>query len=156
MENPKFDKILEIMRSLHKKKNSDYAKSDNPYSNFEFAAKIAAGFSDPVDKVFATMIGIKLARLMELTQPGRVAQNEPVNDTFLDLANYATIWTSYRYEQEKVYTTGQAEFSPERLEQVRREQERYDLLRKIEKANEERARQNPGQIPNQILMKHWD
>lgn len=70
MENKKFDKVLDIMRDLHKRKNSDYAKTDNPYSNFEFAARIASGFTDPVDKVFATMIGIKLARLMGVDATG--------------------------------------------------------------------------------------
>lgn len=81
------------MEDLHERKNHDYASDGNPYSNFEYAAMVSKDFTDPVDRVFATLIGVKLARLQELTK-GKVPNNESVNDTYLDLANYAAIWAS--------------------------------------------------------------
>lgn len=91
-------KLMDELKALHDKKAADYANEKNRYANFERAAEIASWFSDPVDKVFATLIGVKLARTAELTQPGRVAQNESLDDSFVDLTNYAGIWTSYRRE----------------------------------------------------------
>lgn len=93
--NPKFNALVETLRELHDRKVADYAHSGNPYSNFESAADLVAGFSNPIDQVFATLIGVKLARLKELTRPGRTPQNESVQDTRRDLANYALIWASY-------------------------------------------------------------
>jgi hypothetical protein len=93
--NPKFNALLETMRELHDRKVQDYASSTNPYSNFERAASVVEGFHLPIDQVFAALIGVKLARLAELTQPGRTPNNESVQDTRRDLANYATIWASY-------------------------------------------------------------
>lgn len=95
--NPRFDAQLERMAEIHNRKSYDYAQTDSGeyYSNFEFAAMVAQPFTDPVDRVFATMIGIKLARLAELTANGKAPQNESLRDTFDDLATYAALWASY-------------------------------------------------------------
>jgi len=93
--NPDFVVILDKMREIHDKKSQDYAKDDNVYSNFEFAALVSDIFTDPVDRVFATMIAIKLARLAELGK-GKSPKNESVEDSHLDLATYCTIWAAYR------------------------------------------------------------
>lgn len=100
MANQTHSVLLDQIRALHAKKAADYATAGNPYSNFERAAFIASFFSDPVDKVFATLIGVKLARIGELTEPGRIANNESLDDSFLDLTNYAAIWTSYRRDRQ--------------------------------------------------------
>lgn len=93
--NPRFDAVLARMKALHDRKSGDYASDANRYSNFEFAAALSAQFSDPIDCVFATLIGVKMARLIELTQPGRTPNNESLEDTRIDLANYAALWASY-------------------------------------------------------------
>lgn len=93
--NPRYDALLGVLRDLHDAKAHDYAQAANPYSNFEYAAAVSARFTDPVDRVFATMLGIKLARLAELTSTGKTPQNESLQDTRRDLANYALIWASY-------------------------------------------------------------
>jgi hypothetical protein len=93
--NPRFDAVIERISSLHARKSHDYAQAVNPYSNFEFAAIVSERFTDPVDRVFAVMIGIKLARLAELRGSGKSPQNESIRDSFDDLATYATIWASY-------------------------------------------------------------
>ena len=77
------------MEETHDAKSHDYAKIENRYSNFEFAAAIADEFPDGPDRVFATMLGIKLARLAELLSQGKDPKHESVEDTFLDLSNYA-------------------------------------------------------------------
>jgi hypothetical protein len=93
--NPKFDRTLKAMADLHNSKLGDYASTADPYSNFAFAAEFSQGFTDPLDRVFATLIGVKVARLIELTKPGRTPTHESVQDTRRDLANYAAIWASY-------------------------------------------------------------
>lgn len=96
--NPTFHKLLERMAKTHDLKSSDYARDDNPYSNFEHTAVIAQGFTDPVDRVFATLIGVKLARLGELRSNGKTPKNESIVDTHEDLAVYAALWAAYREE----------------------------------------------------------
>lgn len=90
--NLRFEQLLNDMRDLHARKNHDYAKTSNPYSNFEDAAE-TAGCS--VDTVFRVLIGIKLARLKELLASGKTAQNESVQDSRMDLTMYCALWTSY-------------------------------------------------------------
>lgn len=90
--------LLDEIVALHEKKAKDYAHSGDPYANFKAAAEVAAGFSG-VDAVFATLIGVKLARIRELTMPGRVPNNESLDDSFIDLTNYCAIWTAYRRDQ---------------------------------------------------------
>lgn len=92
MANPKFDAALQKMKGIHDKKSADYANDTNRYANFEFAAKCSG---TTVDQVFATLIGVKLARLAELSANGKTPQNESVQDSRLDLAVYATLWLSY-------------------------------------------------------------
>lgn len=91
--NPIHSEILDKCKELHEKKSHDYAQDDNPFSNFEYAAKVADIFTDPVDKVFATLIGVKLARLAELRK-GKEPKNESIEDTCIDFVNYAAIWGS--------------------------------------------------------------
>jgi hypothetical protein len=99
MRNPRFHKLVDDLKALHDKKNADYASDADPYSNF--TPKYVEGFTNPQDQVFAALIGIKLERLKQLTQPGRVPNNESVQDTRRDLATYAAIWASY-YEEAPV------------------------------------------------------
>lgn len=93
-DNPAFNSLLDQMRKLHFLKNADYASDGNPYSNFEEAAAVAEGFTG-VDAVFASLIGVKLARLRELTSAGKTPNHEGIEDTRKDLAMYAALWASY-------------------------------------------------------------
>ncbi len=108
-KNPKFDMLLDEMGQLHDLKNSDYASDGDPYSNFKFAACVAEGFTG-VDAVFATMLGIKLARLRELKGKGKTPKNESVADSMRDLATYAALWASYdlpfSYDDGRLYSNG--------------------------------------------------
>ena len=90
--NPHFNAVLQAMSAIHERKNKDYADDNNPYSNFEGAARLA-GVS--VDTVFHIMLGIKMERLRQLVS-GKEPNFETLDDTLLDLANYAALWLSYR------------------------------------------------------------
>jgi hypothetical protein len=93
--SPKFNRLLQEMQQLHSSKNADYASDGNPFSNFEEAAVFAEGFTG-VDAVFAVLIGIKAARLRELTRSGKQPNHESINDTRRDMAMYQTLWAAYR------------------------------------------------------------
>jgi hypothetical protein len=93
---PEFHAILIKMAEIHKKKNEDYASTDNPFSNFERSAELISWFEDSTDKAFVGLIGVKLARLAELLQSGKTPVNESIDDSFLDLATYCALWGSYR------------------------------------------------------------
>lgn len=95
MRDARFTQHLERMRAIHATKNQDYATAEDPYSNFK-AAAATAGVS--VDQVFATLIGVKLARLRELMD-GRSPNHESVDDSLLDLSVYAALWASFRTQR---------------------------------------------------------
>lgn len=91
MRNPKFNKLLDQMREIHERKNTDYANESDPYSNFTFSAKFA-GVSQL--QVYAVLLGVKMARLQELLGKGKVPKNESINDTLLDFSTYAALMAS--------------------------------------------------------------
>ena len=90
--------VFDRMRDTVKSKANDYADDDNVYSNFENAARMA---NVTVDQVFMTLIGIKVERLRQLLE-GTVPNHEAIDDTRIDLANYAALWQGYS-EQEAKY-----------------------------------------------------
>lgn len=90
--NPYFVKALDEMQEIHDRKNADYAHESNPFSNFEHAAA-ASGI--PAIQVFDVLLGVKQARLSELSDKGRTPNNESIRDTLLDRAVYATIALAY-------------------------------------------------------------
>lgn len=90
-----FVALLEKMNKVHQEKNHDYAQAGSPFSNFERAAIIVSWFNNPIDQVFAGLIGIKIARLAELCN-GKMPKNESIDDNGLDLANYAGLWQAFR------------------------------------------------------------
>ena len=88
--------VLADMAALVASKAHDYADNGNVYSNFEGSAR-SAGVS--VDLVFQVMIGIKVERLRQLMS-GKIANHESIEDTIMDLANYAALWLGYRRQEE--------------------------------------------------------
>lgn len=96
MPSKHFADILQQMQEIHDKKSHDYATNDDPFSNFKRAAVIASWFTNDVDKVFASLLGIKLARLSELLSTEKEPLNESIDDSFVDCANYTALWASWR------------------------------------------------------------
>lgn len=91
--NPHFSALLGEMAQLHDQKNHDYAHDENPYSNFEEAAKEV---DVSVHTVFAVMIAIKNARIRELERAGKDPQNESLLDSYMDRCMYTALDLSYR------------------------------------------------------------
>ena len=89
--------VFDWMQEIVESKAHDYAKDDNVFSNFEFAADVAGV---TVEQEFAVMIGTKVARLRELLG-NKTPNNESIDDTLLDLANYAALCIAWRKQQEE-------------------------------------------------------
>lgn len=98
--NPTFRRLLQQMDKIHERKGKDYARKDNVYSNFEIAGTLGRLFTDPQDVAFATLIGVKIARLAELKGKGKQPHNESVADTHLDMATYAGLWAAWEADRE--------------------------------------------------------
>lgn len=79
---------IELMR----KKNADYAGVNDPFLNFRSAAVL--GLS--VEKAILVRVLDKLARVNNLlTSPAQV-DDETLEDTLMDCANYLNILAAYR------------------------------------------------------------
>ena len=100
MPSKEFLELAEKMKEIHIKKSADYA-NENAFSNFEFAAELVRHFNNPIDQVFVTLIGVKLARLSVLLNSGKTPQNESVLDTFIDGPNYFALWGAYHVREKK-------------------------------------------------------
>ena len=83
---------FERLKKLHVDKNDDYATEVDPFFNFNEAEHIASLFNGDKDKVYATMVAIKLSRLAVLLNSGKDAVNESVLDSFDDAIVYMAIW----------------------------------------------------------------
>ncbi len=92
---------LKRQAEIHIKKNTDYSVNTNPFSNFEFAALVSEGFQNPVDKVFATLVAVKLARIQVLSVPDKTPNNESLQDSFDDLCVYAGMWGAYNQDKRR-------------------------------------------------------
>jgi len=90
----KAKEILERAMSLLVSKGQDYTSDvkTSQFENFERAALISSWFIRDEDKVYATLIGIKLARLASLLNRRVNPNHEAVDDTFVDGSNYFALW----------------------------------------------------------------
>jgi hypothetical protein len=79
---------LDTIKKIHKDKNDDYALDSNPYFNFDVQQYVMELFNDPRDKVFASLIGLKLARIANLLNQSGQPKNESIDDSFIDFATY--------------------------------------------------------------------
>jgi hypothetical protein len=73
-------------------KSEDYADEGDPFTNFTGSAYLA-NVTD--EQVFNVLIGIKVERLRQLTS-GKEPNHEGIEDTLMDLANYAALWIAFR------------------------------------------------------------
>lgn len=96
-----FEQLMAELKELHESKAHDYSEEGNPYSNFVFVSTLISKFTNPVDVVFVTLIGTKLARLSVLLGK-KEPRNESIDDTLRDLTNYCALWTSFHRDQARV------------------------------------------------------
>ena len=102
MPSKEFTQILQKMQEIHNRKNHDYSNDSNPFSNFDITSELVQHFKKPIDQTFIGIIGIKLARLAELLSTDKIPNNESIDDTFIDLANYCVLWGAwYKYNSIK-------------------------------------------------------
>lgn len=85
-------KLVDDCLNIMVGKSHDYAKDSDRYSNFRSAAITA---NTTPEQAILTLIGIKSARLCELTTSGKKAKNEAVEDTIQDLINYTIILAGF-------------------------------------------------------------
>lgn len=83
--------ILRAGISVLDKKNQDYTQHSR-FENFERQAELMGWFEAEIDKAFACMVAVKLARIAALRNKKQTPNNEALVDTFMDLANYAALW----------------------------------------------------------------
>lgn len=83
--------LFSIQREILSKKGYDYAGEDI-LSNFRLAGMIVnQGTRNPDAVNCLNLIGTKVARLGQLLSSGKHAQNESVQDSVIDLCNYASL-----------------------------------------------------------------
>lgn len=98
VENDPIAKFLVKIHEIQHKKKQDYASSEDRYDNFKRAGYVIGWFKHDMDKTFVNHIATKLARLATLLnhESHTGPQNEPIEDSFLDLATYCVLWATYR------------------------------------------------------------
>jgi len=83
----KYDDILKIMKEIHDKKSHDYATSEDPLLNLR-ACEIFGKF--PAWKGVVIRLSDKMGRLWNAFN-GKLMKNESIEDTLIDIANYAIL-----------------------------------------------------------------
>ena len=84
-----FTDILKRMEEIHNSKSQDYADPNNPMSNFDVAEYGLSLFRKERDKCFVWPIFTKLATLLN---SGNAPNNESIEDSLIDIANYVILW----------------------------------------------------------------
>jgi hypothetical protein len=99
MKTSKYNKILESnfkeALELSKSKNADYADIDDPFKNFKMVEMLGVS----VEKGILIRIMDKISRINNLLERDAVIMDEKLDDTLIDLMNYANILKTYRSEK---------------------------------------------------------
>lgn len=92
------EELMDKGKSLLKSKGDDYTedREKNRYQNFERQAILTNWFTHEQDKAFVALIAVKLARLSALLNTDKAPNNESIEDTFIDLVNYCSLWGGFR------------------------------------------------------------
>lgn len=83
--HPRYYQILDEMRSIYEQKAHDYS-GDEPFSDLKEVAELGV---EPWVGVIIRMVH-KFGRIKQACK-GKLMVNETINDTLLDIANYAII-----------------------------------------------------------------
>lgn len=84
--HPRFYQLLEELADLHSRKNHDYARADDPLSNF----RQCEAFGVPAWLGVLVRMSDKWSRIQQLAG-GKMAQNESLQDSLRDLAVYSLL-----------------------------------------------------------------
>lgn len=91
-----FNETIETMRSIMFRKGNDYANEDR-LSNFKLAGSIC-GLD--AERNCLSLIATKVARLGVLLNSTAEPNNESIDDSLIDLANYAVLLRMIRKDRE--------------------------------------------------------
>jgi len=83
---------------LVSKKNQDYADGQDPFQNFRMVEN--TGLCS-VEEGIAVRMTDKMQRIINLLNEDAAVEDEKMEDTLLDLMNYANIMLTYRQNQGK-------------------------------------------------------
>jgi len=87
--HPDFYKLLNKMKEIHSKKNHDYAGDDDPLSNFQIVYELTKNIPDSPFKVAFTRLVEKVVRIANIVTKGNQVEDETIDDSLLDNANYS-------------------------------------------------------------------
>lgn len=91
---------------ITKQKNNDYAGSGDVFRSFQMTKMLN---NTTVEEGFVVRMGDKLSRISTLIKQDALVENESLNDTLADLANYCAIMSAYIHaNNRKTNTTDQA------------------------------------------------
>lgn len=89
---PKFKETLEKMQEIHEKKNADYADTSDPFLNFRGCEDMGIC---TVEAGILVRMTDKMQRIANLLKRENKVSDENVEDTLIDLSNYAVILNCY-------------------------------------------------------------
>jgi hypothetical protein len=87
------DEIYTKAKTILESKGHDYSNDGNRFANFE---KVASVMNMTPEQAFVFYLSIKVTRLSELFGNNKKPNNESIEDTLIDLINYAILFYSYR------------------------------------------------------------
>lgn len=97
MPDQKFNDLIEEIKFLHDKKRSDYSPGEDSYNNI----RASEDWGAPSWLGAMIRVSDKIRRLQKYARDGNL-ENESVEDSLLDIANYSMIaLILFREEQEK-------------------------------------------------------
>lgn len=79
---------------ISRRKNADYANSDDPFKNFRVIEWLTGGATTVEDGILVRMSD-KMSRIATLLKQDALVKDEKIKDTLQDLANYAMILAIY-------------------------------------------------------------
>ncbi len=85
--HPRFHELLDTIRDLHDRKNSNYASGSDPLSNF----KLSTEFGIEPWKGALVRMSDKWSRIVQLANGTPDAVGESLTDTLMDLAVYSLL-----------------------------------------------------------------
>jgi hypothetical protein len=97
--NPDWFEAVVAAAEVQASRRAKYSGSGDPYTNF---IKMSELLDVPMDEVFRFYCGIKMTRLAVTDSD---FSDEKVNDTLVDLANYALLWRGWRERVEAATQT---------------------------------------------------
>lgn len=103
-----FETTLKNMFNIIQAKNHDYGGATDPFNNFRMVEKL--NITDLETGILVRMSD-KMARISTLLKSPAKVVDEKLEDTLLDLANYAIILKLYLQQKKQAYTMGATEIS---------------------------------------------